>query len=308
MQNLHPKLKKTHSKARDSFSYVVLTVSVMVMIALVIFGGSFKNIVSASSQLAPGDLDMTFGGTGIVTLDIGTGTTADQANGVAVQPDGKVVIAGAASNGSNLDYVVIRYNVDGSLDTTFATGGIGTYAIDARDDWANAVHLLDDGKMLVLGNYRFGTSSSNVTGILKLNADGTRDTTWGTNGLATIFRINNVRGLSILPDGKMMVGGTGPDPSLSSRMTIYRLNANGSIDNSWGSGSNGGEVQLFFPGQTDDFGWDFKVQPDGKAVIAGSSQTGNTPVSQWLESTLTARWIPHSAKTAICVLRVRSVQ
>jgi uncharacterized delta-60 repeat protein len=88
----------------------------MMCIALLSLLSSFVFIVYAS----PGTLDMTFNGTGKVSTPIGNGD--DFASGVAVQEDGKIVVAGSTFNGSNNDVAVVRYNPNGSLDSTFTCG------------------------------------------------------------------------------------------------------------------------------------------------------------------------------------------
>ena len=76
---------------------------------------------------ANGDLDATFGAGGIVTTPIGPGD--DVARAIAIQPDGKIVAAGASSNGVNDKFAVVRYTANGSLDATFGAGGIVTTPI-----------------------------------------------------------------------------------------------------------------------------------------------------------------------------------
>ena len=98
-----------------------------------------------------GVLDTIFGTSGIVITDIGTGT-ADQANSVVVQPDGKIVVAGSSAS----DFAVLRYTSAGVLDTTFGTSGkkvvdIGTGTADQAD----CVAIQPDGKIVVAGNRRF---------------------------------------------------------------------------------------------------------------------------------------------------------
>jgi uncharacterized delta-60 repeat protein len=98
----------------------------------------------------PGDLDPSFDGDGLVTtnfLDIGSG----QAYAVALQPNGKIVVAGYSSNGLNQDFAVVRYNTDGSLDPTFDGDGKVTTPISNSTDIAYAVALQPDGKIVAAG-------------------------------------------------------------------------------------------------------------------------------------------------------------
>src|SRR5262245_26414271 len=94
---------------------------------LACFGVAFCTMVLAPLHAAPGDLDTTFNGTGKVTPPIGSG--GDQIRSVAVQADGKIVVAGytRAQDSSDYDFAVARYNADGTLDTTFnGTGKVST--------------------------------------------------------------------------------------------------------------------------------------------------------------------------------------
>src|SRR5208283_4534251 len=95
-----------------------------------------------------GGLDTTFNSTGIVTTAIGTGGA--RANAIAVQSDGKIVAAGYSVNGRSF-FALVRYNTDGSLDTTFNSTGIVTTAIGTGGARANAVAVQSDGKIAASG-------------------------------------------------------------------------------------------------------------------------------------------------------------
>jgi uncharacterized delta-60 repeat protein len=110
---------------------------------------------AAPAHAAPGDLDLTFGGTGIVITSIGA--SDDFARSVALQADGKIVAAGY-SNGFNEDFAVVRYNSDGTLDSSFGGTGIVTTPIGAPDDEAFSVALQADGKIVAAG-YSFNGSN-----------------------------------------------------------------------------------------------------------------------------------------------------
>ena len=103
-----------------------------VLISLIITIG-FTTLQSPA-WAADGDLDTTFSGDGILTTAIGAGN--DAASSVVLQSDGKIVVAGYSYNGSNYDIAVVRYNTDGSLDTSFGTGGKVTTAIGLGEDLA----------------------------------------------------------------------------------------------------------------------------------------------------------------------------
>ena len=135
-----------------------------VLISLIITIG-FTTLQSPA-WAADGDLDTSFSGDGKLTTAIGSGN--DSANSAVLQSDDKIVVAGSSYNGSNDDFAVVRYNTDGSLDTTFGTGGKVTTAISAGTDYVTSVVLQGD-KIVVAG-------VSNVSGydfaVVRYNADG----------------------------------------------------------------------------------------------------------------------------------------
>ena len=107
----------------------------------------------------PGDLDPTFDGDGKVTTDFAGST--DEGKGVAIQGDGKIVAAGVAFASGTDDFALVRYNTDGSLDTTFDGDGRVTTDFAGSTDQANGVVIQGDGKIvaagyaLVSGNFDF---------------------------------------------------------------------------------------------------------------------------------------------------------
>jgi uncharacterized delta-60 repeat protein len=105
-----------------------------------------------AARAADGDLDTDFDTDGIVTTPGGHGRA------VAVQSDGKIVVAGYSNNGSNDDFAVVRYNSDGSLDTSFDTDGIVTTPIGSSNDYGWAVAVQSDGKIVVAGSSSNGSN------------------------------------------------------------------------------------------------------------------------------------------------------
>jgi uncharacterized delta-60 repeat protein len=97
-----------------------------------------------------GALDTSFGDNGIVITDFNPAT--DEARGVAVQSDGKIIAAGFAGPSGNLDFALARYNSDGTLDANFGSGGQVTTAVSNSDDSINAIALQPDGKVLAAGS------------------------------------------------------------------------------------------------------------------------------------------------------------
>lgn len=136
--------------------------------------------VATPAFAAPGDLDTTFNGTGKVTTAIGSGN--DRAFGMTVQNDGKVVVVGSSSN----HFAVVRYNPDGSLDTTFGMNQNGkvTTNFGGHADIAYCVAVQPDGKIVAGGEYD-PQSQVGYFALARYNADGTLDASFGSGGKKT---------------------------------------------------------------------------------------------------------------------------
>ena len=160
---------------------------------------------------AAGDLDTTFGTDGKVITTVGVPTTANLAYSIAIQSDGKIVVAGEARNGfNNSDFAVVRYNTDGSLDTSFGQGGKVTTAIGSADDVALSVALQPDGKIVVAGVSDNGSNFDFA--IARYNMDGSLDTSFGTGGKVTTevgSYHDYAYSVALQPDGKIVVAGCG---------------------------------------------------------------------------------------------------
>ena len=173
---------------------------------------------------ANGTLDTSFNGTGKVITDLGGN---DGAAGVALQRDGKIVVAGNAG----YVFAMVRYGTDGNLDTTFNGTGKELFYVPS---WGNAypsgVALQADGKIVVSGGGAVG--SEYHFALLRCNPDGSLDTSFNGTG-TTITNFGGTsefgNGVVIQDDGKIVVvgnGGTGND------FAVARFNANGSLDTS----------------------------------------------------------------------------
>jgi uncharacterized delta-60 repeat protein len=219
---------------------------------------------------APGDLDLGFGGgTGKVTTAIGA--SDDAGNSVIQQVDGKLVVAGYSSNGSNWDFALVRYNADGSLDTSFDGDGKVTTDFGASTDAGNSVIQQADGKLVVAGysdnggNYDFA--------LVRYNADGSLDTGFDGDGKVTtdIGGSNDV-GNSVIQqaDGKLVVAGYSYNGS-NWDFALARYNADGSLDTSF---DGDGKVTTAI-GASTDVGYSVIQQADGKLVVAGYSWNGS---------------------------------
>jgi uncharacterized delta-60 repeat protein len=177
----------------------------------IVVGGYADNGLNQDIAVArydsTGALDNTFGTSGIVTTPIGTG--ADIANGIAIQSDGKIVLAGWSFNGSYDKFAVVRYDNTGILDASFGTGGIVTTSLGTLNDGARAVAIESNGKIVVTGFSR-NSLNKNTIAVVNYNSDGTLNSSFGTGG-KTITQIGSSHAaastIALQADGKIIVAG-----------------------------------------------------------------------------------------------------
>jgi uncharacterized delta-60 repeat protein len=153
-----------------------------------------------------GSLDTNFDSDGKVTTAIGSGT--DSAYSVAIQSDGKIVVAGYSDNGSNDDFALVRYNTDGSLDTNFDSDGKVTTEVGSSDDYAESVAIQSDGKIVAAGYSSNG--GNNDFALVRYNTDGSLDTSFDSDGKVTTAigsASDFARSVAIQSDGKIVVAG-----------------------------------------------------------------------------------------------------
>jgi uncharacterized delta-60 repeat protein len=220
---------------------------------------------------ADGSLDSTFGSGGLVTTDISAGSL-DQAFAVAVQADGKVLVAGTTFGSSRPDFALVRYNADGSLDSSLGAGGIVTTDFAGRDDTAYSIGLQPDQQIVVAGTSFDQSTSTGDFAVARYNADGRLDASFGSSGeVLTRFPGVNASGHSLVlqTDGKIVVAGSSVNLNNStlSGYALVRYNANGSLDTSFGKN---GEALTSVPG-ADEALPSLALQADGRLVLAATS-------------------------------------
>jgi uncharacterized delta-60 repeat protein len=217
----------------------------------------------------PSGFDRTFGTGGQLVTPIGTKAVV---KAIAVQPDGKIVAVGQNAppdEFTSTDFILARYETNGSLDTSFGMGGIVT--TDVIGDFEFGADVLiqkSDGKIIVIGYVRpavMTTSASWV--VVRYNANGTKDTTFGINGtrIITIFfsPVSTAYAAAFQPDGKIVIVGTAQEEN-DTALVLARLQPNGAIDNSFG---DLGRVVDLVNFHTEGFA--VAVQPDGKILASG---------------------------------------
>ena len=219
-----------------------------------------------------GSLDITFGGDGTVTTDFGT-NAAERALEMALQADGKIVVAGSTIIGSNSDFALARYNADGSLDTTFSGDGRATLDFAGGLDEARAVAIQPDGKIVAAGVAHDASQIRLDFALARYNPDGSLDTSFDGDGKVTIaFGANNITSadaVAIQPDGKIVAAGQAQVPPTGADFALARFNADGSLDTSF---DGDGKVLTDFAGQP-DIVRGMVLQTDGKIVVAGYADT-----------------------------------
>ena len=218
-----------------------------------------------------GTLDLTFSGDGIVTTSFGSSLSIDSARAVAIQSNGKIVVAGQEGSQSNPGVGLARYNTNGTLDTTFSGDGILEMEFAAPGGGAAAgVAIQTDGKIVVVG------SSGSDFAVARLNTDGTLDATFGPppGGIVTRdFGSANEGAIAVAiqTDGRIVVAGS----SVIGGRTVFvfdRFSTTGFPEFIGPSDpAVNGSQHTSFGGGVDAFLRSMAIQADGKVVLAGDT-------------------------------------
>ncbi|MCU0780787.1 MAG: choice-of-anchor D domain-containing protein [Akkermansiaceae bacterium] len=224
-----------------------------------------------SARAAPGDLDPTFGTGGMVQANLAAAAS------VAVQPDGKILVAGKEWNGNDWDFAVLRFNADGTPDTSFSQDGKVTTFLSIGADQALAVAVQGDGKILVAGQTYNGLNFD--VALVRYLANGDLDQAFGTIGMVgqDIGGFDDCGcGLAVQSDGRILVTGFASNGA-DDDVILLRFNADGSLDS--GFGVNGDGVAITPVGSSHDRGWGVTVQLDGWILVAGSYHAGSDDIA-----------------------------
>jgi uncharacterized delta-60 repeat protein len=217
---------------------------------------------------AIGDLDHTFGGDGVVRTHVSD--AEDDGYSVAIQPDGKIVVAGEAGVGGNSRMAIVRYDTDGSLDTSFG-GGDGNVKINftPSNDFAYSVRIEADGKIVLAGAAGYFEHDSRFA-LARLTSDGSLDSTFGYDGKVTTNltpSYDYANGMALQPNGKIVAVGdvsAGPD---NGKIAVLRYRTDGSLDPKF----SGDGIVRADPTRTYDDGLAVGVEADGQIVVAGGA-------------------------------------
>ena len=238
----------------------------------IVVAGETKNGTFDEFALArynsDGTLDTSFDGDGKVITN--SNNNGDHAYSVAIQSDGKIVLAGASDSTGHDDFALYRYNTDGSLDASFGTGGKVVTSFMSQDDVVRSVAIQSDGKIVVAGETKNGTFDEFA--LARYNSDGTLDTSFDGDGKVITNSNNNgdhAYSVAIQSDGKILLAGAS-DNTGNDDFALYRYDTDGSLDTSFGTG---GKV-VTAVGGGGDIGTSVAIQSDGKIVVAGHSENG----------------------------------
>ncbi len=230
---------------------------------------SFYDFASARFN-TDGSLDKSFGIDGIIITSFGDFSGAFSS---AIQYDGKIVVAGFTGSPNSLGhnvFALIRYNTNGTLDSTFGINGKLTTAIRNINDVATSIGVQSDGKIVVAGHsyYQNNNGLGPDFALARYNSDGSLDTTFGIDGkVITIIGIFSLATkLTILNDNKILASGSTYN-GLDWDFALAQYNTDGSIDNSFGKDG----IVTTAIGLGNDYAHSSIIQPDHKIIVTGSS-------------------------------------
>ncbi len=238
---------------------------------IVVAGSTSENLARGPTHIAlarytpRGSLDPSFGRGGRVTSDVGS-KLGDYARALAIQSDGKLVVAGTAYLSKNIDLEVVRFTTRGKLDPSFGAGGRVltqvSYSFDAR-----SVVVQPDGNLVVAGTA--GAADDEGFALIRYTADGKLDPSFGSGGKVISdfdpYRGEALGALALQPDGKLVAAGTSEGTGHEENVSIVaRYTKAGSLDPTFGRGGtvvNGRQARANA----------VVIQPDGRIVAAGSN-------------------------------------
>ena len=231
-----------------------------------------------TASAGTGGLDPAFSDDGIVVTDLGRGTDA---SAVAVQTDGRIVVAGTQPGVAGGRWFVARYLADGALDSSFSTDGIAYVNFGSGFDFVGDLALLDDGRIVVVG----GAERSTRTALARLSSDGSLDTSFGVNGKrsADFIPLTDVApgyewalDVEVLDDGSLRLAG-----AAANQIALTAFDPDGAVD----PGFSGDGLVRTNVGSGSEVGYDLVVDDDGTMAVtgtAGPASNRQVPVVRYL--------------------------
>jgi uncharacterized delta-60 repeat protein len=265
-------------------------VSIGVVLAMFALGA---NISPATAD--PGTVDVSFGADGALRTNLGG--TYDWAYATAIQPDGKILAAGVSEANGTYDFALARYTSTKDLDPTFGDHGFVLTDFGKSYDWAYALALLPNGKILVAGVS--DASGSKDFALARYNSNGSLDRSFGDGGKlvenSRSLTADIIRGMAIQPDGRIVVAGVSYHDVATLEpngdFMVARYLADGQDDLTFGIG---GVMTSDFSDSSYDEPYAVVIQPDGRIVLGGYTNAGNGPgVLFGADQLALARYMPN---------------
>ncbi len=213
-----------------------------------------------------GTLDPMFGVDGLVSTEVAP--YDDWGTAIALQSDGKIILAGQSGNGIDVDFSMARYTADGLLDATFGTGGVVITPVGIDDDRCWAINIMSDGKILLCGTANNG--SNDDFAMVRYLENGTLDATFGTDGIVLFdFYGDNDYGYGVTTqlDNKIVMVGSATVAYPHREFAIARFNNDGSVDNTF---DFDGKVTTDMCDFTSEKATSVIVLSDNKIVVGGN--------------------------------------
>jgi len=244
----------------------------------IVIAGNSDNQFGVIRLHKDGTLDNTFNGTGVFRHNFGGSIDL---YALLIQPNKKILIGGNAHS----DCAIIRLNEDGSLDTEFNGTGVNRFAQSSGSDYINSLALQADGKILTFGRVEAGGPPD--FGISRLNQDGTLDNSFDNDGIVIIsapgFTVDEAFFGAAQQDGKILVSGYSMSfIDGSTTFTVFRLNADGSLDDNSGSDATPGNqfgtagfLQIDI-GPGSDLAYGSMISQGNDLIIAGYAANGGS--------------------------------
>ena len=226
--------------------------------------------IAVVRYLPDGSKDPSFGDNGVVIADYNG--TPDRGYDLAIQSDGKIVIAGATDSAGESDFSVLRLHPDGRPDSTFGVNGWMVTDLGTTYEYPNAIALQADGKIILAGRVDEETFAD--FGMIRYTTDGQLDTFFGEKGIViTDFRDEDLAtSILIQPDGQIILGGFSSVTALGD-FALARYNPDGTLDKSFGTG---GKVRTDLDGTNQsDYINDMVLLADGSIIAAGNANNNN---------------------------------
>ncbi len=239
---------------------------------ILLAGNNYNDFLSARFN-TDGSLDVSYGANGWIAT--GFDSSDSQVKDAALQADGKFLLGGYSYNNSTgvNSMAVARYNEDGSMDTTFGTAGKVNINSGNNEDYAAAIAIQSDGKILIGGYTYVGDNPLRYDLVaVRLNTDGSLDANYGNNGIAISRAIENGQNYAeqmlLQPDNKLIIAGYASITD-NYNLAMVRFDSNGNVDTTFGTE---GKVSTDINGRS-DFGKTITIQPDNKIILSGYSYT-----------------------------------